>query len=123
MSLFEEWLVGERINFAQWVLKQTDNSQAAAWGALATWCFVFCAAGSAMTIYIGPGANGSGIADLMAYINGINYTGMIGYDTLIIKIIGVVFGISGALCIGKEGPLAHIGAIVALIVVYNLPIY
>jgi len=76
-----------------------------------------------MTIYIGPGANGSGIADLMAYINGINYTGMIGYNTLLIKIVGVVFGISGALCIGKEGPLGHIGAIVALAVIYNVPIY
>lgn len=76
-----------------------------------------------MTIYIGPGANGSGIADLMAYVNGINYTGMVGWYTLIIKIVGVVFGISGALCIGKEGPLAHIGAIVALGVIYEIPIY
>ena len=123
MSLFEEWIVNERITFAQWVLKNTNESQAAAWAALAIWCFVFCAAGSWLTIYVGPGANGSGIADLMAYINGINYTGMIGYNTLIIKIVGVVFGIAGALCIGKEGPLAHIGAIVALIVVYNIPIY
>jgi len=75
-----------------------------------------------MTIYIGPGANGSGIADLMAYINGINYTGMIGWNTLFIKIIGVIMGISGALCIGKEGPLAHIGAIVAVAVVHYVPI-
>jgi len=78
--------------------------------------------GSAMTIYIGPGANGSGIADLMAYINGINYTGMIGWHTLWIKIICVIMGISGALCIGKEGPLAHIGAIVSIGVIYNIPI-
>lgn len=75
-----------------------------------------------MTIYIGPGANGSGIADLMAYINGINYGGMIGWNTLWIKIVCVIMGISGALCIGKEGPLAHIGAIVAVGVVYNVPI-
>ena len=75
-----------------------------------------------MTIYIGPGANGSGIADLMAYINGVNYTGMIGWSTLITKIVGVVFGIGGALCIGKEGPLAHIGAIVAVGVIYKVPL-
>ena len=123
MSLFEEWIVEQRINFAQFVLLKTDNSQAAAWAALASWCFTFASVGSIMTIYIGPGANGSGIADLMAYINGINYTGMIGYNTLIIKIVGVVFGIAGALCIGKEGPLAHIGAIIALAVIYNIPIY
>ena len=76
-----------------------------------------------MTIYIGPGANGSGIADLMAYLNGTNYAGMIGWNTLWIKIFCVILGISGALCIGKEGPLAHIGAIVAVGVIYTFPLY
>tara|TARA_B110000285_G_scaffold213762_1_gene258409 strand:+ start:655 stop:942 length:288 start_codon:yes stop_codon:yes gene_type:complete len=93
-----------------------------AWLSLAGWCFTFAAIGSAMTIYIGPGANGSGIADLMAYINGINYTGFINWNTLWIKIICVIMGISGALCIGKEGPLAHIGAIVAAGVIHNFPL-
>jgi chloride channel 7 len=93
-----------------------------AWLSLASWCFTFAAIGSAMTIYIGPGANGSGIADLMAYINGINYTGFINWNTLWIKIICVIMGISGALCIGKEGPLAHIGAIVAAGVIHNFPL-
>ena len=37
-----------------------------------------------MTIYIGPGANGSGISDLMVYLNGTNYAGMIGWNTLYI---------------------------------------
>ena len=95
---------------------------AAAWAALASWCFLFASVGSAMTIYIGPGANGSGIADLMAYINGINYVGCICWSSLWIKIICVVMGISGALCIGKEGPLAHIGACVAVAVIYSFPI-
>jgi len=75
-----------------------------------------------MTIYLGPGANGSGIADLMIYINGINYTGFIGWGTLGIKIVCVVMGIAGALCIGKEGPLAHIGAVVAVGVIYKIPL-
>ena len=58
----------------------------------------------------------------MAYLNGVNYPGMIGYQVLIIKIFCVILGISGALCIGKEGPLAHIGAIMALAVIYKFPI-
>lgn len=123
MALVEEWLVERRIHLAQYVLKYAGNNQAYAWATLASWCFSFAAVGSAMTIYIGPGANGSGIADLMAYINGINYSGMIGWHTLWIKIVCVIMGISGALCIGKEGPLAHIGAIVAVGVIYNVPIH
>ena len=63
-----------------------------------------------MTTYWGPGASGSGVAELIGYLNGVNYPGFIGVNTLITKIIGVVFAVSGRLCIGKEGPLAHIGA-------------
>jgi chloride channel 7 len=93
-----------------------------AWLTLAAWVFVSCTVGTIMTIYIGPGANGSGIAELMAILNGVNYPGMIGYKVLFIKILCVILGISGALCIGKEGPLAHIGAITALAVIYLVPI-
>ena len=122
MALTEEWLIERRIHFARFALDNSGNNQAAAWAALASWCFLFASVGSAMTIYIGPGANGSGIADLMAYINGINYVGCICWSSLWIKIICVVMGISGALCIGKEGPLAHIGACVAVAVIYSFPI-
>lgn len=89
---------------------------------LAGWCFLFSATGSLMTIKLGPGANGSGIAEIMAYLNGVNYPKFIGVDTVIIKIVCCIFGIAGGLCIGKEGPLAHIGACIAVIIVYYVPI-
>lgn len=41
--------------------------------------------------------------------------------TLLVKCVGTIFAVSGGLCIGKEGPLAHIGAIVGAMVCY-LPI-
>ena len=63
-----------------------------------------------LTLYVGPGANGSGIAEIMGLLNGINYPKAIGVRTLGVKIIGTVFAVSGGLTIGKEGPLAHIGA-------------
>ena len=67
---------------------------------------------SIMTVFVGPGALGSGIAELMAYLNGINYPNFIGLRTLIVKIMGVSLAVSAGLCVGKEGPLAHIGAII-----------
>ena len=75
-----------------------------------------------MTVKFGPGANGSGIAELMAYLNGVNYPKLINISSLITKIIGVVLGIAGGLSIGKEGPLAHIGAVIAVMVIYYIPI-
>ena len=74
-----------------------------------------------MTVYYGPGANGSGVAEMIGYMNGVNYPEFIGINTLITKIIGVTLAVSSRLCIGKEGPLAHIGSIMALLPVY-LPV-
>jgi len=69
-----------------------------------------------MTIYFGPGANGSGVAEVMGLLNGINYPQVIGFRTLITKIIGTTLAVSGGLCIGKEGPLLHIGSIIGVII-------
>ena len=71
-----------------------------------------------MTTYYGPGAAGSGVAELIGYMNGINYPKFIGIDTLLTKSIGVTFAVNGKLCIGKEGPLAHIGGIAGVIIPY-----
>lgn len=71
-----------------------------------------------MTIYIGPGANGSGIAEIMGLLNGVSYPNAIGMRTLLTKIFGTIFAVSGGLTIGKEGPLAHIGANVGALCCY-----
>lgn len=68
-----------------------------------------------LTIYVGPGANGSGVAEVMGLLNGINYPDVIGLKTLFVKIVGTTLAVSGGLCIGKEGPLLHIGAIVGCV--------
>lgn len=82
-------------------------------------CLVLCA--TLLTIYVGPGANGSGVAEIMGLLNGINYPNAIGMRTLLVKCVGTILAVSGGLCIGKEGPLAHIGANVGALVCH-LPI-
>ena len=73
---------------------------------------------SAATVYLAPGATGSGIAELIAYFNGVNYPKLIAFETLVVKIFGVVLAVIGGLCVGKEGPLAHIGANIGAAVPY-----
>ncbi len=65
-----------------------------------------------MSVFIGPGAIGGGTAELMGYFNGINYPEIIRVRTLIVKIVGLGLAVASGICVGKEGPLAHIGAIV-----------
>lgn len=51
----------------------------------------------------------------MGVLNGVKYPHIFTKRVLIIKIVGVILAVSGTLCIGKEGPLAHIGAIIAIL--------
>ena len=51
-------------------------------------------------------------------MNGINYPDFISVPTLVTKVIGVTFAVCGKLCVGKEGPLAHIGAILGVVTAY-----
>ena len=71
-----------------------------------------------MTTYWAPAATGSGVAELIGYLNGVNYPGWIDIKVFVTKMIGVVFAVCGRLAVGKEGPLAHIGAIAGLIIIY-----
>lgn len=71
-----------------------------------------------MTLYVSPAAAGSGVAELMGILNGIHYPNYISWKALITKFWGTIFAVSAGLCIGKEGPLAHIGAISGVVCCY-----
>ena len=75
-----------------------------------------------MTTWWGSGAAGSGVAEVIGVVNGVNYPLTINFNTLITKIVGVVLAVAGGLAVGKEGPLAHIGANVGAAIV-ALPSY
>ena len=71
-----------------------------------------------LTIYYGPYAAGSGVPEVMGMLNGVQGGGAIYISTLITKSVGVVFAVLGGLCVGKEGPLVHIGSICGCIIPY-----
>jgi len=104
------------------ILEKTSGKVGVVWIFLACWAVFFAGLASILTIYVGPGANGSGIAEIFAILNGVNYPRFVEWRSLFIKCFCVIFGIVGSLCIGKEGPLAHIGGVIALCVIYYLPI-
>jgi len=74
-----------------------------------------------LTVYYAPAATGSGIAELMGVLNGVHYPELISGKVLQVKTVGVVLAVAGGLCVGKEGPLALIAAIISVMVIY-LPI-
>lgn len=120
MTTLEDASAEFRSSFIQRLLDD-HSSSAPAWAAYAAYSCTFVLIACLLTIYVGPGANGSGIAEIMGLLNGINYPGAIGLRTLLVKCVGTIFAVSGGLTIGKEGPLAHIGANVGALVCF-LPI-
>ena len=79
---------------------------------------LFGVTSAALCVYVGPGAIASGLAELMAYMNGVNYPNFLTYPTLFVKIFALGLSVAAGLCVGKEGPLAHIGAIIGISVLY-----
>eukprot|EP00808_Paulinella_micropora_P004910 g49360.t1 len=67
-----------------------------------------------------PGSGGSGIPQVLSFLNGIEptpspnacgkRTDPHGVATLFAKVFGLVFSLLSGLCIGPEGPVIHIGA-------------
>lgn len=91
---------------------------ALAWFVYALFCTVYVVAATVMSLYFGPGAIASGVAETLAYVNGVNFPNFISWPTLITKCIGVSLAVAGDIKVGKEGPLAHIGSVIAVIILY-----
>ncbi len=84
---------------------------------------VLCLAACVMVLWQ-PAAASSGIPGLIGFLNGVNpiggkspltgrNTGFLSRDTLIAKTIGMILSIPSGLCLGPEGPIIHIGALMA----------
>ena len=110
-----------RVSGVQEIINLQNNSLVGAYFFYAGTAVGFVFIASWLTIYVGPGAMGSGIPEVMGFLNGVNYDGAISISTFIIKIFGTLFAMCGGLCIGSEGPLVHMGAIVGVLSCY-LPV-
>jgi len=96
-------------------LSHTEGAIYTAFGFYILFSIIISSIAAALTVYVAPGASGSGIPEIMGVLNGVKYPNIFTKRVLIVKIFGVMLAVSGTLCIGKEGPLAHIGAIVAVL--------
>lgn len=120
MDFTEMMLVWIKDSNTQKFIEQ-DNATVA-WLFYAFYSVLLVILATIMTIYWGPGSPGSGVAEVIGYINGVNYPLCIDFHTLVTKIVGVTFAVAGGLAVGKEGPLCHIGANLGAAIV-SLPSY
>lgn len=61
-----------------------------------------------------PVAIGSGIPEVMGFLNGSTTKRAMDFMTLIVKVVGVICAVASGLAVGPEGPMIHIGALVGV---------
>lgn len=76
-----------------------------------------------LVINFAPRAGGSGIPELKALLGGFVIYDFLTVKTLLIKLVGVILSVASGLQLGKEGPLAHIGAATVSLFDWFLPFY
>ena len=84
------------------------------WGAFSIWLsfsIVLVGCSTGLCGLWPPGA-GSGVPDVMAYLNGVTFPKVFNIRTLLAKIFSCALAVAGGLPVGPEGPMIHIGALV-----------
>eukprot|EP00759_Apiculatamorpha_spiralis_P030324 PhF_6_TR32120/c0_g1_i1/m.47539/K05016/CLCN7; chloride channel 7 len=59
-----------------------------------------------------PAAAGSGVPDVMAYLNGVMFPKVFNIRTLMAKTVSNICSVSSGLPLGIEGPMIHLGALI-----------
>jgi H+/Cl- antiporter ClcA len=90
--------------------KLMETSSATAYVVESLLCCCFVGVASFLVVGIEPASAGSGIPEAKAYLNGSRVPRYLSGAALACKAIGVSFAVAGGLCIGKEGPLVHVGS-------------
>ena len=68
--------------------------------------------GAVPTVLLAPEAAGSGIPEVMGYLNGVHVQKIMRLRTLVVKVFATFMAVTSGLTVGPEGPLVHAGAIV-----------
>lgn len=109
----EATLAAARVSGGAWAAWSLHNAISLAFGLLALQC-----------VMLVPHARGSGLPQLIAYLNGVKLRKFTSFSTLAAKFLGVSFTMCAGLFCGPEGPIIHIGACVGklgLRGLYRLP--
>lgn len=80
------------------------------WLYVTTISVVLAFGAAAVVVYFEPVASGSGVPEVMAYLNGVSIPKVFAFRTLVTKYISVGLAVASGLCGGNEGPMIAIGA-------------
>ena len=74
----------------------------------------------AVAVLFEPSAAGSGIPEVLAFLNGSMLNRPLTLRTLLVKVFGLIAAVAAGLAIGPEGPMIMCGATLAIVLVNDL---
>ena len=83
-----------------------------AWLWTFSYSFIFLVISSLLVIYQ-PSAAGSGIPEIIGFLNGTRIKDIFKVQTLIVKFLACAFAVGCGMPVGYEGPMIHLGSLVA----------
>ena len=92
----------------RWLILHAN--MAVAWLFNVTASLALVAASSCAVVYRAPAAVGSGVPEVMAYLNGVAVPKVFNIATVAVKVVSCGLCVASGLPVGPEGPLIHIGA-------------
>ncbi|TPX36379.1 hypothetical protein SmJEL517_g01453 [Synchytrium microbalum] len=95
------------------------NEPGNAWGFAFGTSLLFALPASVLCL-IEPQAAGSGMPEVLAYLNGVSMMKYTTFKTLIIKALGMMGIVSAGLFSGFEGPMSHVGSIIGILVTKSI---
>ena len=117
LDMLVEALINVRWSITEKVARET-NSPLLGWLVILVFSLAYAFLAMLLTAYVAPAALGSGVAETMGILNGVKYPEFISLKAFIVKFLGVALAVSAGLCVGKEGPLIHMGAIMGSVSPY-----
>mmetsp|Transcript_13128 Transcript_13128/g.35103 ORF Transcript_13128/g.35103 Transcript_13128/m.35103 type:complete len:785 (-) Transcript_13128:79-2433(-) len=101
-------LANIKYGVTRWIIAHANIG--VAWLYNVTFTTALVAGSSALVVGWAPQAAGSGIPEVMAYLNGVLINKLFNVRTLLVKFASCALAVGAGLPVGPEGPLIHIGA-------------
>jgi len=83
-----------------------------AWGVSVGYSLVFVLFSTLIVVFIAPAAAGSGIPEVIGFLNGVHIPKTLNFKTLVIKFFSCATAVGSGMPVGPEGPMIHMGAMI-----------